>query len=65
MKDMTSEDMCEMVKRLRQLTGEGLIDCKKALVAHNWDSEKAIEHLHYQGQLVVRSNRILPCGCSY
>lgn len=32
-----------MVKELRELTGAGMMDCKKALTETNGDKEKAIE----------------------
>ena len=35
----------EMVKQLRERTGAGMMDCKKALVETNGDMEKAIEYL--------------------
>ncbi|MDP2380016.1 MAG: elongation factor Ts, partial [Pseudohongiella sp.] len=34
-----------MVKELRERTGLGMMDCKKALVESNGDLEKAIEDL--------------------
>ncbi len=37
------------VKELREKTGAGMLDCKKALEATNGDMEKAIEHLREQG----------------
>ena len=38
------------VKKLRDLTGAGMMDCKKALTEANGDSEKAIEILRKKGQ---------------
>ncbi|MBK5254114.1 MAG: elongation factor Ts [Peptostreptococcaceae bacterium] len=38
-----------MVKELRQATGSGMMDCKKALVEANEDMEKAIEVLREKG----------------
>lgn len=38
------------VKNLRETTGAGMMDCKKALVEANGDFEKAIEVLRLQGQ---------------
>ena len=32
-----------MVKELREMTGAGMMDCKKALAATDGDMEKAIE----------------------
>jgi elongation factor Ts len=37
------------VKTLREQTGVGMMDCKKALVATDGDMEKALEHLRKQG----------------
>ncbi len=38
------------VKKLRDLTGAGMMDCKKALAEANGDIEKAIEELRKKGQ---------------
>ncbi|RMF85587.1 MAG: elongation factor Ts, partial [Nitrospinota bacterium] len=35
----------EMVKDLREKTGAGILDCKKALTETGGDMEKAIEYL--------------------
>jgi elongation factor Ts len=39
----------QMVKALRERTGAGMLDCKKALVEANGDEEKAIEILRKRG----------------
>lgn len=39
----------EMVKELRQATGAGVLDCKRALDASNSDFDKAVEHLREKG----------------
>ncbi|NBS04394.1 MAG: translation elongation factor Ts [Verrucomicrobia bacterium] len=39
----------QMVNDLRQRTGAGLMDCKKALVEANGDTEKAVEILRIKG----------------
>ena len=39
----------EMVKQLRNKTGAGMMDCKKALDESNGDIEKAIEILRKKG----------------
>lgn len=44
------------VNKLRQMTGAGMMDCKKALVEADGDFEKAIEYLRKKGQKVA-SNR--------
>lgn len=38
------------VNKLRQMTGVGMMDCKKALVETDGDFDKAIEHLRKKGQ---------------
>lgn len=38
-----------MVKELREKSGAGMMDCKKALEATNGDIDKAIDHLREQG----------------
>ncbi|MTE12917.1 translation elongation factor Ts [Nocardia aurantiaca] len=37
------------VKRLRELTGSGMMDCKKALEENNGDFDKAVEFLRIKG----------------
>lgn len=39
----------EMVKQLRERTGAGMMDCKKALGETNGDMEKAVEYLREKG----------------
>ena len=39
----------EMVRQLRERTGSGMMDCKKALTEANGDMEKAIEILRERG----------------
>ncbi len=39
----------EMVKQLRERTGSGMMDCKKALTESNGNIEKAIEYLREKG----------------
>ncbi|MDP4092545.1 MAG: translation elongation factor Ts [Bacillota bacterium] len=39
----------EMVKQLRERTGSGMMDCKKALTETNGDMDKAIEFLREKG----------------
>ena len=41
------------VKKLRDLTGAGMMDCKKALVEANGDFEKATENLRKKGQKML------------
>ena len=37
------------VKELREMTGAGMMDCKKALVQTEGDIEKAVEYLREKG----------------
>ncbi len=39
----------QMVKKLREKTGAGMLDCKKALVETNGDIDKAIDYLREKG----------------
>lgn len=39
-----------MVKELREMTGAGMMDCKKALTETNGDMEAAVEYLRKNGQ---------------
>lgn len=41
------------VKKLREMTGAGMMDCKKALTESNGDFDKAIEILRKKGQQVA------------
>jgi len=41
------------VNNLRKITGAGMMDCKKALVEAEGDTEKAIEILRKKGQKVA------------
>jgi len=41
------------VNKLRQITGAGMMDCKKALVEANGDFDGAIDYLRKQGQKVA------------
>jgi elongation factor Ts len=38
-----------MVKKLRELTGAGMMNCKEALTLHEANFDKAIEHLRQKG----------------
>ena len=54
----------ELVKKLREKTGAGIADCKKALVESGGDIEKAIEYLRKKGAATSqkRSDRIAKEG---
>ncbi len=41
------------VNKLRQATGAGMMDCKKALVEAEGDFDKAIDNLRKKGQKVA------------
>lgn len=43
------EILVEMIKELRERTGAGMMDCKKALVESGGDMEKAIDFLRKKG----------------
>ena len=43
----------DMVKELRELTGAGLMDCKKALNATEWSIPNAIEYLRNQSPIAT------------
>ncbi|KJS23528.1 MAG: elongation factor Ts [Clostridiaceae bacterium BRH_c20a] len=53
-----------MVKELRETTGAGMMDCKKALVETNGNIEKAIEYLREKGLAAAakKSGRIAAEG---
>lgn len=53
-----------MVKELREKTGAGMMDCKKALTETNGDMEKAIEYLREKGitKAAKKSSRIAAEG---
>jgi len=55
-----------MVKELRELTGSGMMDCKKALAATDGDQEKAIEWLREKGLATAqkKASRIAAEGLS-
>ena len=38
-----------MVKELREMTGVGMLDCKKALAETDGDMDKAVEYLREKG----------------
>ena len=46
---MASEVTAQMIKDLRERTGAGMADCKKALTECATDMEKAIEYLRKKG----------------
>ncbi len=54
----------QMVKELRERTGAGMMDCKKALAETGGDMEKAVEHLREKGLAAAakRAGRIAAEG---
>ena len=60
------EITAKMIKELRDKTGAGMMDCKKALTETNGDFEKAIDWLREKGisQAAKRSERIAAEGLS-
>ncbi len=55
----------EEIKKLRTMTGAGMMDCKNALAESNGDMEKAIELIRKRGQAIAakRSDREAAEGC--
>jgi elongation factor Ts len=46
---MTMAIGIELIKQLREETGAGVLDCRKALEANNGDFQKAVEYLREKG----------------
>lgn len=44
-----AEITASLVKELRERTGAGMMDCKKALMEMNGDMDKAIDYLREKG----------------
>jgi len=54
----------ELIRALRERSGEGLMSCKRALELHKGDFDGALEHLRCEGRAVVRRKGSLQsCGC--
>ena len=55
------------VKNLREMTGVGMMDCKKALVETDGDMDKAVEYLREKGlaKAAKKAGRIAAEGMSY
>ena len=55
------------VKALREITGCGMMDCKKALTETNGDKDKAIEFLREKGLATAekKSGRVAADGIVY
>ena len=52
---MSSENILDKVKKLRELTGVGFKDCKKAIEECKGDVEKSIEFLRIKG--IAKANK--------
>ena len=52
---MTQNDILEKVKKLREITGVGFKDCKKAIDENNGDIEKSIDFLRKKG--IAKANK--------
>tara|TARA_B100001123_G_C15302496_1_gene1021536 strand:- start:871 stop:1740 length:870 start_codon:yes stop_codon:yes gene_type:complete len=52
---MSSDNILEKVKKLRELTGVGFKDCKSAIDTNNGDIEKSIEFLRKKG--IAKANK--------
>ena len=50
---MTMEISAKLVKELRDKTGAGMMNCKKALTEHNGDFDKAVEALRLKGEAIA------------
>lgn len=57
----------KMVKELREKTGAGMMDCKKALTQTDGDMEKAMEHLREKGiaKAAKKADRVAAEGLTY
>lgn len=62
-----SSAQIELIKQLRDRTGAGLMDCKKAIVACENDAEKAIVWLREKGlsKVAKKANRVAAEGKSW
>ena len=58
------EISAQMVKELRESTGAGMMDCKKALAEANGDMEKAVDILREKGlgQAAKKADRLASEG---
>ena len=61
-----AEISAKMVKDLREMTGAGMMDCKKALTETDGDMDKAVEYLkeHGQAKAEKKASRIAAEGIS-
>lgn len=61
---MADKSSIEKIKSLKERTGAGMMDCKKALEENGWDEEKAIDYLREKGiaKQAKRAGRIAAEG---
>lgn len=61
---MADSNLIELIKALRERTGAGMMDCKRALEANGLDIEKAVDHLREKGVIKAanKSTRIAAEG---
>lgn len=61
---MAQGNMIQLIKELRDRTGAGMMDCKRALEANDLDAEKAIEWLREKGiaKAAAKASRIAAEG---
>ena len=52
----------ELIKKLREETGAGMLECKKAIEESNYDYEKALVFLYNKENKKVESNRVASKG---
>lgn len=64
---MTIEISPKIIKKLRDKTGAGMMNCKKALTENNGDFEKAVESLKLKGMATAdkKASRITQDGMIY
>ncbi len=60
----TGTNEAKSVKELREKTGAGYMDCRKALQATGWNMEKAVDHLRKLGAKIAlkKMTRATPMG---
>ena len=63
MEDKIMAITASMVKELREMTGAGMMDCKKALGETNGDMDAAVEYLRKNGQAKAEKKEIGRASC--
>lgn len=63
---MATQNVIELIKKLRELTGAGMMDCKNALEANDLDIDKACDYLREKGiaKAAKKAERIAAEGLS-